>query len=48
MLSRRTFSLSTLGQIDFKRDAEGLHVRLPDARSREFAHGLRIRGRGLV
>lgn len=36
------------GQIDFARDAEGLHVRLPDARSEEFAHGLRIRGRGLV
>jgi alpha-L-fucosidase len=36
------------GQIDFARDGDSLTVRLPDARSGEFAHGLRIRGRGLV
>ncbi|MES1200530.1 MAG: alpha-L-fucosidase [Pseudomonadota bacterium] len=36
------------GQLDFRRDEDALHVQLPAVRSREFAHGLRIRGRGLV
>jgi alpha-L-fucosidase len=36
------------GQLDFERGTEALTVRLPDARSAEFAHALRIRGRGLV
>ena len=36
------------GQLHFERGTEALTVRLPDARSAEFAHALRIRGRGLA
>jgi alpha-L-fucosidase len=36
------------GQLEFERDAASLRVRLPDARSGEIAHALRIRGAGLA
>lgn len=32
----------------FRRDADGLHVRLPDPPDRDFAQGLQIYGRGLL
>jgi len=40
--------LLSAGDLKFVRDADGMHVTLPATRSREIAHAIRIRGRGLA